>query len=179
MKKVIGRRQNLMRRLYLKILFALLSRAIPWASRICDAVRREAAAYPPGLLISFGLWPDGPGLALSADGRGGLYPPPRGERTEADLSIEIKSLEAAFRLFTFRESTAASEAAGRLIARGSLPQVISFIRIMDQVEILLLPKVIARRAVKEWRRPKGLHRQRARLYASLVLPPPRSARRPI
>lgn len=177
MKRAVGRRRNPLKIFYLKSLFALLGRAIPRAAGMSETIRREAAAYPAGCRIFFGIWPDGPGLTLIADGRGGLFAPSKGEKTQAQLTIEIKSLEAAFRLFTFRESTVESEAAGRLVARGSLPRVLGFIRIMDQVEILLLPKTLARRAVKEWRRPMGLYRLRARLYGGLLLPPLKEERR--
>lgn len=168
MKAEIAPRPRPLMSLYLKILFALLARAIPRSARLSPAIRQEAAELPAGYLIRFALWPAGPGLLLTSDGEGGLSVPPRDEKKQPDLSIEIKSKRAAFRLFTFQESTVASEAAGRLIARGSLPRVVGFIRIMDQVEILLLPRFIARRAVKEWRKPERLHLQRARLYAGII-----------
>jgi len=64
--------------------------------------------------------------------------------------VNLKSVQAAWLLFSFQESTCRSEASGRLTARGDLSLVCTFIRLMDKVEILLLPKFIARRAVKKW-----------------------------
>ena len=161
------------KRLYIRILLFVLSRAIPKASRISDAVRAESSAFPRGFRILLGVWPSGPDLHLVCDGEGGLYRDSASE-SEADLAIRLKSLEAAFRLFTFRESTAASEAAGRLVAAGELPLLLSFIRIIDAVEIILLPKPVAKLAVKEWRRPARLLRLRVSLYLSLLLPTRRS-----
>ena len=159
--------------LYIRILLFVLSRAIPKASRISDAVRSESRSFPRGYRILLGVWPSGPDLNLVCDGEGGLYRESDSD-SEPDLAIRLKSLEAAFRLFTFRESTAASEAAGRLLAAGEPPLLLAFIRIIDAVEIILLPKPVAKLAVKEWRRPSGLLRQRLSLYLSLALPAKRS-----
>jgi hypothetical protein len=161
------------KRLYIRILLMVLGKAIPTASRLSAAVRTESRSFPRGCRILLGVWPSGPDLRLVSDGEGGLYRD-TGPKSEADLAIRLKSLEAAFRLFTFRESTAGSEAAGRLAAAGELPLLLSFIRIIDAVEIILLPKPLAKLAVKEWTRPVGLSGLRASLYLSLALPAKRS-----
>jgi hypothetical protein len=161
------------KRLYIRILLFVLAKAIPKASLVSPAVRTESSSFPRGFRILLGVWPSGPDLHLVSDGEGGLYRY-TGTVTEADLAIRLKSLEAAFRLFTFRESTAGSEAAGRLLAAGDFPLLLSFIRVIDAVEIILLPKPLAKLAVKEWRRPGRLLRLRLSLYLSLVLPARRS-----
>ena len=158
-----------LKNLYLNLLIAVLGKAVPAAAQAVPEVRREAECFPTECRILFAVWPDGPALNLVSDGSGGLFR----ETTSTempDLSIRIKSCAAAFRLFTFRESTAGAEAAGRLIAAGELPMVLAFIRIMDQVEMLLLPRPIARRAVKRWRPPAKLLSQRLRIYLALLLP---------
>ena len=155
--------------LYLRILLYVLGKTIPKATGLSPEVKNEARGFPAGFGILLGVLPAGPALLLEADGSGGLFRC-RDHAKKPDLAIQLKSLEAAFRLFTFRESTCASEAGGRLTATGSLPRVLSFIRIIDAVEILLLPRGIASRAVKEWRRPEKLLSDRARLYASILLP---------
>ena len=74
----------------------------------------------------------------------------RPDETAMDMDVTLKSLEAAWLLFSFQESTCASEARGRLAVKGELNHSCTFIRLMDKVEILLLPRFIARRAVKKW-----------------------------
>lgn len=69
-----------------------------------------------------------------------------------DMKVSLKSIDAAWYLFSFQESTCQSEANGRLIVKGELPHTCTFIRLMDKVEILLLPRFIAKRAVKQWER---------------------------
>jgi hypothetical protein len=155
--------------LYIRLLLCILGRAVPRTLYLSREAGEEARNFPEGYRILLGLRAPGPALILESDGLGQLYPVSDKENS-ADLEIRLKSAEAAFRLFTFRESTAVSEAGGRLIAAGNLAKVLSFIRIIDAVEILLLPRVLARRAVKLWRKPDRLILKRMVLYASLLFP---------
>lgn len=160
------------RTLYIRLLLCILGRAIPRAIRLSREAQEECRKFPSDFRILLGLRAPGPALILESDGLGRLYRA-AGAETSPDLEIRLKSVEAAFRLFTFQESTAASEAGGRLTAAGSLALVLSFIRIIDVVEILLLPRVIAQRAVKLWHKPDRLILKRLALYFSLLLPAPK------
>ena len=53
-------------------------------------------------------------------------------------------------LFTFQESTAIAVARDRLIVDGEVPYACAVVRILDSVEVYLLPKIIARLAVKRY-----------------------------
>jgi hypothetical protein len=70
-----------------------------------------------------------------------------------DLDLQIKNTAAAILLFTFQESTAVSFARQRILVDGDLGPAMTVVRILDRVEILLLPRRIARLAVK--RLPTG------------------------
>jgi len=95
-----------------------------------------------------GVWPNGPSVAFNRkDDR--LKKIPDRKRTVA-MTVYLKSIEAAWLLFSFQESTCQSEANNRLAVIGDLPHTCTFIRLMDKVEILLLPGFIAKKAVKKW-----------------------------
>jgi hypothetical protein len=67
-----------------------------------------------------------------------------------DLTMKIKHLEAAILMFTFQESTAAATTRNRLIVDGEVPPACAVVRVLDIVEVYLLPKFIARLAVKRY-----------------------------
>ena len=64
--------------------------------------------------------------------------------------MKIKHLEAAMLMFTFQESSCTATARDRLIVEGDLPVASGVLRIMDLLEVLLLPKFIARLGVKRY-----------------------------
>jgi hypothetical protein len=66
------------------------------------------------------------------------------------LNMKIKNIEAAILLFTFQESTAVATARDRLIVDGEVPHACAVVRILDIVEVYLLPKFIAKLAVKRY-----------------------------
>ena len=67
-----------------------------------------------------------------------------------DLRIRIKHLEAAILLFTFQESTSLAAARDRMLVEGDVSRACGVVRILDMVEVLLLPKMLARLAVKRY-----------------------------
>jgi hypothetical protein len=66
------------------------------------------------------------------------------------VRLAIKSLDAGFLILSFQESTALATARNRLITDGEIPQALAIIRILDIVEVYLLPKLIASLAVKRY-----------------------------
>jgi len=132
---------------YCAVIMEVLGWFIPHIACRKKSVRDEVAALPEEFSFRFGVWPDGPSVAFRRQGDrlkriSGKVP--------VKMNVNLKSIEAAWLLFSFQESTCQSEANGRLIVEGELPHTCTFIRIMDKVEILLLPPFIARRAVKKW-----------------------------
>ena len=150
-------RANPVKRVYCSVIMAVLGWFIPNIACRKEGVREEVWAFPEGFTCRLGVWPDGPSVVFRREGdklvrvRKSDHP---GAGSETDLDVLLKSIDAAWLMFTFQESTCMSEASSRLIARGELPNVCTFIRLMDKVEILLLPSFIARRAVKKWEKVK-------------------------
>lgn len=69
-----------------------------------------------------------------------------------DVDIRFKHLQAAMLLFTFREGTTEAFARDRMVVYGNLPEALSIVRILNIVEVYLLPKFLAKRAVKSYPR---------------------------
>ena len=67
-----------------------------------------------------------------------------------DLKLSIKNMEAAILLFTFQESTVMAVARNRLIVDGDIPAACAVVRILDMVEVFLLPKWLASLAVRRY-----------------------------
>ncbi|MBB6479315.1 aldehyde ferredoxin oxidoreductase C-terminal domain-containing protein [Spirochaeta isovalerica] len=134
--------------IYCGTVMAVLGWFIPAVACRKASVRDEVKALPEDFKLRFAIWPSGPSLSLKREGDRLKKVSLREE--QADMTVYLKSLEAAWLLLTFQESTCDSEARGRLMVKGDLPHTCTFIRLMDKVEILLLPRFLAKRAVKKW-----------------------------
>ncbi|MCG6878941.1 MAG: aldehyde ferredoxin oxidoreductase family protein [Deltaproteobacteria bacterium] len=140
-----------MKRLYLSIMLWFVGRAMQAASRVDKGVKKEFETIPNGFRFSLGVAPGGPAMVMEKTTRGRVkYVGSKPGGKPLDLSIKIKHLEAAILLFTFQESTATASARDRLVVEGELPMACAVVRILDMVEVLLLPKIIARLAVKRY-----------------------------
>ncbi|MDJ0782735.1 MAG: aldehyde ferredoxin oxidoreductase family protein [Desulfosarcinaceae bacterium] len=168
----ISPRRRLIRNLYLQLMFWFMGRAVVAAARVDAAVQAEFDALEEGFTFALRVLPGGPCLVVSkdADGRprylGDVF-----NGMAVDLDLQIKHSAAAILLFTFRESTATSFAHNRIVVDGGLSAAMNVVRILDRVEILLLPRRIARLAVK--RVPAGSARpgvvKRLRLYIRALI----------
>lgn len=66
-----------------------------------------------------------------------------------DLTITFKHVTHAF-WFSFQESTAQAFANDRMIADGDVSAAIRLVRCLNKMESLILPKLVASLAVKEY-----------------------------
>jgi hypothetical protein len=140
-----------LKRWYVGALLWCLGRAVQSSVRVHERIGREFDALPAGYTFRLGVMPDGPWMVVGKDAQG--HPRHRRSSTpdEAiDLDMRIRSLDAAMRMFTFRESTATAVCRNRLIVDGDVPPACAVVRILDAVEVYLLPKPLARRAVKRY-----------------------------
>jgi hypothetical protein len=67
-----------------------------------------------------------------------------------DMRMTIKNIEAAMLLFTFQEATALAVARDRLVVDGDIPAACTVVRVLDAVEVFLLPKILASLAVRRY-----------------------------
>jgi hypothetical protein len=140
-----------MKRLYTAIMLWFVGRSIQAASKVDQDVKKEFDELPDQFVFSLGVTPDGPRMLVGKDINGNvkyLGSKPKGKKINVDMTI--KNLEAAILLFTFQESTAISSCHDRLTVDGDIPSACAVVRILDMVEVYLLPKIIAKLAVKRY-----------------------------
>lgn len=143
------------RRLYVTLMFQIMGRALQAISEVDESVRREASALPAGLLFEMTVMPDGPRLVVEHTGNG--YFRFHGDRAPGPvtLSIRFKHIAHAFLVLSFQEKTAESFANDRMLVDGDISQAVRMTRILNRLEAFILPRLLARRAVKEY--PRELH----------------------
>lgn len=136
---------------YVSIMLWFVGKAIQAASAVDEDVKKEFAALPDYFTFSLGVMPDGPHMVVGKTRKGIVqYIGWDVEGRKIDLKMKIKNIEAAMLMFTFQESTAIATARNRLIVDGEVPHACSVVRILDIVEVYLLPKIIAKLAVKRY-----------------------------
>jgi hypothetical protein len=145
--------RSYLKRAYLSINLWFMGRAIQAASRVDDQVRREFRSLPEKFTFALGVMPEGPHFVVQKVGvDSARYIGRRIDAQPVDLKMEFKHLEAGMLTFTFRENTPVATARDRLVVDGEVAYACAVVRILDIVQIYLLPKVVAQLAVKRYPR---------------------------
>ena len=143
--------RSFFKRAYLNVNLWFMGRAIQAASRVDERVRKEFRAFPQTFTFALGVMPDGPYLVVRKRGKDSArYIGRSVDAQPVDLTLAFKHLEAGLLTFTFRENTPVATARDRLVVDGEVAYACSVVRILDIVQIYLLPKPIARLAVKRY-----------------------------
>ena len=137
-----------LQRFYVKMMMAIVGRALIATSRVDEEVRKEFSGLPGGYHLQM-MVPGGPGfmIQIRSDGSLALV---RSQGIKPDLNIKFKHMSLAFLVFSFQEGTARAFANDRIIVDGELSHAIRFVRCMNKMESLILPRMIARLAVKRY-----------------------------
>ncbi|MCG8570130.1 MAG: hypothetical protein MJB14_08320 [Spirochaetes bacterium] len=135
---------------YVKIMCFFVGRALAAVSKVDQEVKEEIATLPEGFTFMLKILPYGPSLAVTYQQKrlryeGGNYP-----EEQADVVIMIKNIEAAFLLFTFQEGTALAFCRDRMAVKGDLTTAMAIVRCLNIVETYLLPKFLAKKALKRY-----------------------------
>lgn len=139
-----------LRRAYVALFLWFTGRAIQAAARLDDQVRREFAGLPDDFTFALGCLPAGPWMVVGKENGAVRYLGGNPAARPLHLRLAIKNVEAAFLLLSFQESTTLATARNRLMTDGEVPYALAVIRILDIVEVYLLPKFIASLAVKRY-----------------------------
>jgi hypothetical protein len=156
------------KRLYIAIMLWFVGRAIQAAGRVDKGVKAEFAGLRDDFIVRLGVLPKGPAMLVGKDKKGRakfLGMNPQGKKITLDMVI--KNIEGAFLMLAFMESTPIAYAHERLYVSGDLPDACAFARSLEIVEVLLLPKIIAKLAVKRY--PKWSQMTPLRKYMNRVL----------
>ena len=161
-----------LKRIYTAIMLWFVGRSIQAAARVDKDIKKEFDELPDQFLFSLGVTPNGPRMVVGKDINGRVkYMGSNAKGKAINVDMTIKNLEAAILLFTFQESTAISSCHDRLTVDGDIPNACSVVRILDLVEVYLLPKIIAKLAVKrypEWEMNRKLM-GRVQVYLRAIL----------
>jgi hypothetical protein len=156
------------KRIYLKCVLWFFGRAIQAAARVDPGVRSEFDAMPGPYTFCLGAFPKGPCMVIGKDDLGRIrYLGSAVKNRPIHLHLMFKSLSLMFRVFTFQENTPAANARDRLFVTGDVPFACAVVRIMDMIQVLLLPKPLAKLAVKRY--PAGSFKRRTLVRARVYL----------
>ncbi len=167
--------KKLFKRVYVAIMLWTVGKAIQVAAKVDKEVKEELARLPnnftlrmmvapekafplffyaktlPAFVVDKGLLFYGIQMLLHKDKEGKikyLGADPKGKKV--DLNIVFKNIEAAWLVLSFQESIATAYMHDRFVVEGDLVHSLTFVRVLDIVEVFLLPKIIAKLAVKRY-----------------------------
>lgn len=140
---------------YVTLMMDIIGRGLVMASKVDPEINAEVAGFPIGFTLCMRVFPKGPQfIAKVQDDRTLQLLSHLDEKP--NLTITIKHMHFAFLMFTFQEGTARAFANDRMIADGDLPHAIRLVRCLNKMEALILPKIVADLAVKEYPKDLGL-----------------------
>ncbi|MDJ0720991.1 MAG: hypothetical protein QNJ04_05145 [Desulfobacterales bacterium] len=160
------------KRAYLAVMLWFMGRAVQAASRVDRAIMDEVADLPDDFVFALGVAERGPWMVVGRRSDGALSYRGRAIGDDpVDLKLAFKHLEAGFLTFTFRENTPVATARDRLNVDGEVAHACAVVRIIDRVQVYLLPKPLARLAVKRYPRWPLLRKcvHRTRIYWRALL----------
>ena len=138
------------KRAYISIFLWFTGRAIQAAAKTDKEVKKEFDALPDDFAFGMGCLPNGPWMVVGKENGRVKYLGSNPNIRRLHVRLIIKSLDAAFLILTFQESTALASTRNRLMTDGEVPYALSVVRIIDIVEVYLLPRIIASLAVKRY-----------------------------
>ena len=140
---------------YVKLMMDVIGRGLVMASQVDEEVKQDVAKFPVGFVLSMNVFPHGPAFIakVTPDHQLELL---HSVENKPDLTITFKHLSHAFLVFSFQESTAQAFAHDRMIADGDVGYAIRLVRCLNKMEALILPKLLAELAVKQYPHELGL-----------------------
>lgn len=134
---------------YVTTMMKVVGGGLAAASRVDETVQKELSALPEGFQVCMTVFPSGPSffLRVGKNGHSEVISAPIGK---PELTIRFKHLSHAFLVFSFQEGTAQAFANDRMIADGNVSHAIRLVRCLNKMETLILPRLIAERAVKRY-----------------------------
>ena len=134
---------------YVKLMMDVIGRGLVMASQVDQEIKQEVAKFPANFVLSMNVFPHGPAFIAKVTDNHQLVLLSSSD-TKPDLTITFKHLNHAYLVFSFQESTAQAFANDRMIADGDLSYAIRLVRCLNKMESLILPKLLAELAVKEY-----------------------------
>lgn len=159
---------KLIKKIYVWIFLFVFGRAFQAAAKADKGAKEEFAKMPDDFCFAMCVLPNGPHMIIGKDKKGKIKYMgwnPKGKKIT--LWMKIKNLEAAILMFTFQESSCVATSRDRLIVDGDIPTACGILRLMNLLETLLLPKVVAKLGVKRY--PRWSQLSPVRKWVSRIL----------
>ncbi|MDM1246807.1 hypothetical protein ACFODO_15855 [Acinetobacter sichuanensis] len=134
---------------YVKLMMDVIGRGLVMASQVDDEIKHEVSALPVGFTLSMKVFPNGASFIAKVNEQHQLELLKSLDH-KPDLAIIFKHQYHAFLVFSFQESTAQAFANDRMIADGDVSYAIRLVRCLNKMEALILPKLVAELAVKQY-----------------------------
>lgn len=160
------RPSSTLKRLYVGVMMRIVGRGLAIASRVDREIAHELSHLPAEMTIAMRVYPNGPCCFLQRTHDDLSYLGVR-DSGAADMEIIFKHLQHAWLLYTFRENTHTAFARNRIVLDGDVGHATVFNRCLSRLLTLILPRLIAERAVKRY--PAIALRDKLRLASSIYL----------
>jgi len=164
-----------LKRAYVALMMRIVGRGLAIASRIDKEINSELVHLPEAMTIAMRVYPNGPCCFLQETHNRLNFLGVR-DSGEADMEIIFKHLQHAWLLYTFQENTPTAFARNRIVLDGEIAHAVVFNRCLNRLMTLILPRPIARRAVKRY--PSIALWDKLRLAAAIYLRLPLERTRP-
>jgi hypothetical protein len=105
---------------------------------------------PHGFLFEMKVMPNGANFIVEHLGNGRFRYHAKSPGRPLDLSIQFKHIEHAFLVLSFQEKTSVAFAHDRMLVDGDVGYAVRMTRILNRLEALILPRLVAERAVKQY-----------------------------
>lgn len=136
-------------RLYVGLMMGVVGRGLVSTSHADAVVRKELSVFSAGYTFQMMVMPKGPAFTteVQADGTLKLL---KNFQGKPDLCVRFKHMSHAFLVLSFQEGTARAFANDRMFVDGEVSHAIRLVRCLSRMEVLILPKLVAERAVKRY-----------------------------
>lgn len=141
---------NPWKRRYVALMMDVIGRSLEAASQVDKVFLHEVAHLPPHFMFEMRVMPNGPALVMVTTEEGTLRYLGSQAPRKVDIGLKFKHLHHAFLVFSFQESTARSFANNRVLLDGEIGYAMKLVRCLNRMESLILPKLIAERALKRY-----------------------------
>ncbi|HEX6592263.1 MAG TPA: hypothetical protein VF050_09725 [Moraxellaceae bacterium] len=136
-------------RAYVGLMMGVVGRGLVSASQVDDVIRREVGGFPKGFILQMMVMPNGPAFSAQVQDDGTLKLL-KNFSGKPDLCARFKHMSHAFLVLSFQEGTARAFANDRIFVDGEVSYAIRMVRCLTRMEVLILPKLVAERAVKRY-----------------------------
>lgn len=133
-------------RVFVRVMLSMLERLIVAGSEVDPVIRAELASFPEGCTIGFSIL--GETRTLRVRVQAGRLVPARDRDRRPDLEVVFKHVAHAFALLSLTESSATAYARDRMTTHGDVALTMRFMRCADRVQGVMLPPLLAARALK-------------------------------